>query len=143
VTHPHGAKTSGGENLRIGLEGICERIVLPEWTLAYYNSNWPAVFSTPAMIALMEMAASIAIQPALSPGTLSVGTRIEVDHIKAMPAGVTVIAKAILTEVNGRRLIFDVDAKSSDVVIGRGRIHRALIDLSRFMNVAAGKPSST
>jgi len=75
----------------------------------------------------METATSLAIQPALAPGTLTVGTHIEVDHLKAAPAGVTVVAKATLVEINGRRLIFEVEAKSGDALIGRGRIFRAIV----------------
>jgi fluoroacetyl-CoA thioesterase len=132
----------GGTIIEPGLEATCERVVPHEWTLANFNPDWPAVFSTPSMIALMEMAASLAIGPALAPGALTVGTRIEVDHLKAVPAGATVIAKARLVEINGRRLIFEVEAKSGDVVIGRGRIFRAIVDQERFQAIAAGKPAS-
>lgn len=133
---------SDREKIALGLEATCERVVPLEWTLANFNPNWPAVFSTPSMIALMETATSLAIQPALAPRTLTVGTRIEVDHLKAVPAGTTVVAKATLVEINDRRLIFEVEAKSGEVVIGRGRIFRAIVDLQRFMNIAAGKPAS-
>jgi fluoroacetyl-CoA thioesterase len=90
----------------------------------------------------MEMATSHVIRPALPEGALTVGVRIEVDHLKAVPAGVTVIVDARLVEVNGRRLIFEVEAKSGDDIIGRGRIHRAIVERSRFDAIAAGKPVS-
>lgn len=123
-----------------GLEGVFERVVPPEWTLAHYDPSLPAVFSTPAMIGLMEMATSQVIRPALPEGALTVGVRIEVDHFKAVPAGVTVTVTAKLAEVNGRRLIFEVEAKSGADIIGRGRIHRAIVERSRFQTIAAGKP---
>jgi len=125
-----------------GLEGRLERVVPLEWTLAHFDPNLPAVFSTPAMIGLMEITASHVIRPALPPGALTVGTRIEVDHVKAVPAGVTVVAKAKLIEVNGRRLIFDVEVSSGAEVIGHGRIFRAIVDHARFNAIAAGKPPS-
>ena len=126
-----------------GLEGILERVVPPEWTLAHYDPSLPAVFSTPAMIGLMEMATSHVIRPTLPEGALTVGVRIEVDHLKAVPAGVTVTVNAKLVEVNGRRLIFEVEAKSGADVIGRGRIHRAIVERSRFHAIAASKPALT
>jgi predicted thioesterase len=126
-----------------GLEGVLERVVPREWTLAHYDPSLPAVFSTPAMIGLMEMATSQVIRPALPAGALTVGVRIEVDHLKAVPAGVAVIVDAKLVEVNGRRLIFEVEARSGSDVIGRGRIHRAIVDRSRFHSIAAGKPASS
>jgi fluoroacetyl-CoA thioesterase len=128
---------AGSEKLAIGLEGSCERVVPREWTLAQIDPRLPAVFSTPSMICLMEIATAQTLHPALPPGTLTVGTRIEVDHLKAVPAGVTVVAKARLIEINGRRLIFEVEAVSGGAVIGRGRVHRAIVDHARFMAIAA------
>jgi fluoroacetyl-CoA thioesterase len=136
VTPPELAK------IEPGLEGSCERVVSLEWTLAHYDPKLPAVFSTPAMIGLMEMATSHTIRHALPPGTLTVGTRIEVDHLKAVPAGVTVIARARLVEVNGKRFIFTVEAFCGTEIIGRGRVHQALVEHSRFVAIAAEKPPS-
>lgn len=133
---------AGGAKIKLGIEGSLERTVPAEWTLSHFDPKLPAVFSTPAMIGLMEIAASHTIQSALPPGALTVGTRIEVDHIKAVPAGSTVVARAILVEVNGRRLIFDVEVVCGADVIGRGRIHRAIVDHSRFSAIATAKPSA-
>ena len=79
------------------------------------------------MIALMELATTQAIRPALPEGAITVGVRIEVDHLKAVPAGVTVTAVSKLVEVNGRRLIFEVEARSGALFIGRGRIFHAIV----------------
>jgi predicted thioesterase len=129
-------------NIKPGLEGICERVVSQEWTLSRYDPNLPAVFSTPAMIGLMEMACSHAIRPFLPDGTLPVGVRIEVEHLKAVPAGTTVTAFSKLVEIDGRRLIFEVEARSGADVIGRGRIFHKIVEHSRFIAIAAGKPAS-
>jgi fluoroacetyl-CoA thioesterase len=125
-----------------GLEASIEHVVPVEWTLAQFDLKLPAVFSTPAMIGFMEMATARAIQPVLPSGTLTVGTRIEVDHVKAVPAGVAVVAKAKLVEVNGRRLIFEVEVTSGANAIGRGRVHRAIVEHTRFLAIAADKPPS-
>jgi fluoroacetyl-CoA thioesterase len=125
-----------------GLEGFCERVVSQEWTLSHYDSNWPAVFSTPAMIGMMEMASSLAIRPALPPGSITVGVRIEVDHLKAVPVGATVNVVSKLVEIDGRRLIFEAEARSGGDVIGRGRIFHTIVEHSRFAANAAGKPAS-
>jgi fluoroacetyl-CoA thioesterase len=129
------------ERIKPGLQGSCERIVTPELTLAHIDPKWPAVFSTPAMIGLMELASSRAIQPALPVGSIQVGVRVEVDHLKAVPAGATVTAVSKLVEIDGRRLIFEVEARSGTDVIGRGRIFHAIVEHSRFVAIAAGKPA--
>ena len=125
-----------------GLEGFCERVVSKELTLAHVDPSWPAVFSTPAMIGMMEMATSDAIRPALPAGAITVGVRIEVDHLKTVPAGVTVVAVSKLVEINGRRLIFEVEARSGADVIGRGRVFHTIVKHSQFVAIAAGKPAS-
>jgi predicted thioesterase len=128
--------------IELGLEGRCEQIVPHEWTLAHMNPEWPAVFSTPAMIGLMEMASSQAVRPALPAGSITVGVRIEVDHVKAVTAGAHVKVVSRLVEIEGRRLIFEAEARSGDDVIGRGRIFHAIVEHSRFAATAAGKPAS-
>ena len=135
--------TGGGPaKIEPGLEGFCERVVSHEWTLAHYDPAWPAVFSTPAMIGMMEMASSLAIRPALPPGSITVGVRIEVDHLKAVPAGATVIALSKLVEIDGRRLIFEVEVRNGAEVIGRGRVFHTIVEQSRFAANVTAKPSS-
>ena len=58
--------------LRIGLEGRFERAVQFEYTIAFFDPKLPEIFSTPAMIAMMEAATSLAVEPALPPGKISV-----------------------------------------------------------------------
>ena len=112
----------------LGLEATIERVVLAEHTIRHLNPNLPPVFSTPSMIGLMEHASVQAVQPTLPPGFITVGTRIEVDHLKAVPDGATVRAHAKLVGYKGRFLIFDVEARSGDHVIGRGRVFRAIVE---------------
>jgi fluoroacetyl-CoA thioesterase len=118
--------------LPLGLKSSVERVVPFEWTIAAYDSHLPAVFSTPAMIGMMEVAAAQAIAPELPQGTISVGTRIEVDHLKAVPPGTAVEAHAKLVGANGRFLIFEAEARAGEVVIGRGRVFRAIVPLAPF-----------
>jgi len=128
--------------IELGMEGFCERIVSQEWTLSHVDPSWPAVFTTPAMIAMMEIACSHAIKPALPPGSITVGVRIEVDHIRPVPAGATVIAVSRLAEINGRRLIFEVEARSGEQLIGRGRVFHVIVEHARFVANATGMPAS-
>ncbi|HEU5410177.1 MAG TPA: hotdog domain-containing protein [Candidatus Acidoferrales bacterium] len=116
-------------NLPIGLEASVERVVEFQWTIAAYNPDLPAIFSTPAMIGLMEVAAAESIRPHLPPGHISVGTRIEVDHLKAVPQGKTVRANARYIGNEGRFLIFEVQVRSGDVLIGRGQVRRTIVPL--------------
>lgn len=129
---------STGDLLKPGLEGRYEADVRPEWTRAHFDQHLPAVFSTPAMIGMMEGACAQAVAASLPRGTFTVGTRIEVDHLKALPVGAHVVASARLADVNGRFLVFDVQAHSGGVLIGRGRIFHAVVLLARFESIARG-----
>lgn len=113
---------------RIGLEATVERTVTHEWTIQHLNPDLPPVFSTPAMIGLMEHATVLAVLPELPPGFITVGTRIEVDHLKAVAPGAPVRAWAKFTGYQGRFLVFDVQASSGEHIIGRGRVFRAIVN---------------
>lgn len=91
------------------------------------------------MIGMMEVAAAQAIAPHLPEGTISVGTRIEVDHLKAVPAGAVVEAQAKLSGSRGRFLIFEAQARAGEIVIGRGRVFRAIVPLDPFQTKAADR----
>jgi len=124
--------TTQEQRPRIGLEAALEKIVPREWTLAHFNPELPAVLSTPAMIGMMEIAAAQAVQAELPVGAITVGTRIEVDHLKAVPEGTSVRATARLVEHKGRFMIFEVEASAGEHVIGRGRVYRAVVEPSKF-----------
>ena len=128
--------------LRVGIEGRFERAVAFEYTTAAYDPKLPGMFSTPAMIGMMEAAKSYAVHPALPPGKITVGTRIEVDHLKSAGLGTMVTTTARLAEVNGRFLTFDVEARAGEEVLGRGRIVRAIIDLARIQQKLSQNPSA-
>ncbi len=117
---------------RLGLTASYEKTTPFEWTIQSYDPRLPAVLSTPAMIGMMEVAAALAVQPELPPGAISVGTRIEVDHLKAVPAGTTVVATARLVKHKGRFLIFAVEARAGELLIGRGHVYRTIVEPEKF-----------
>jgi len=131
--HRHGAVPG----IAKGLQSRIECVVPFEWTIAAYDSSLPAVFSTPAMIGLMELAAAQAIRPHLPVGTISVGTRIEVDHLKAVSQGAKVEANARLVGTRGRFLVFETEARAGDTVIGRGTVFRAIVAAGNFHETVA------
>jgi fluoroacetyl-CoA thioesterase len=119
-------------SLPLGLELKIERVVVFEWTIAHIDARLPAILSTPAMIGLMEMAAAHAVQSALPEGMMTLGTRIEIDHLKSCPVGATVHAWARLEKIDGRFLYFAVEARHGELILGRGRVGRAIVDAKKF-----------
>jgi predicted thioesterase len=125
--------------LPLGLEASIERVVPHEWTIAVYDPHLPPFFSTPAMIGMMEVAAANSLLSELPPGAISLGTRIEVDHLKAVYEGATVRATARLVAYQGRFLVFEAEAHSGDLLLGRGRVFRAIVQNKKFQIPAGEK----
>ena len=133
------AHETSERRIPLGLEASIEKVVPHEWTIAVYDPRLPAVFSTPAMIGMMEVAAANSLLSELPPGTISLGTRIEVDHLKAVHEGATVRATARLVGYQGRFLVFDVEAHSGDLLLGRGKVFRAIVQNKKFQMPASEK----
>ena len=92
------------------------------------------VFATPAMVALMENAAMSAVADELPEGSTTVGAMMNTTHIKPSAVGDTVSATAVLKEVEGRKLTFEVRAQDSKGVIGEGTHVRYIVDKEKFMS---------
>jgi predicted thioesterase len=119
--------------LRIGVGYTSTQIVTHELTAAHYGSGLVEVFATPAMVGLMENAAMNAVLPFLQAGNNTVGTEICVKHIKATPMGMRVSSEAVLTEIDGRKLVFSIRAWDEEGEIGSGTHTRYVIDNEKFM----------
>ncbi|NLY44171.1 MAG: thioesterase family protein [Clostridiaceae bacterium] len=91
------------------------------------------------MIALMEQAAAECVQPYLGEGQATVGTKVDIIHMAATPVGAKVCARAQLMEVDGRKLIFKVEAFDEKEKIGEGIHHRVIINVERFMQKVSAK----
>ena len=66
--------------------------------------------------------------------TPAIGAIINTTHIKPSAMGDTVSATAVLKEVEGRKLTFEVHAKDSKGVIGEGMHVRYIVDREKFMS---------
>ncbi len=98
-----------------------------------------AFYSTPAMVGHIETTALQSLIPFLDPGEQSVGIRINVAHTAPTPIGMKVTVKTEVQEVDGRRLVFAVEAHNeSGAKIGEGTHERRVIDIARFMGRGGG-----
>lgn len=119
--------------LEKGLSACSSAIVNAENTAATLGSGDLPVFATPAMVALMENAAMLAVADALPEGSTTVGTEMNVTHIKASGLGAEITATAVLAEVDGRKLTFNVGARDAGGMIGEGVHTRFIVDREKFM----------
>ena len=93
----------------------------------------PKVFATGFMVGFIEWACIQAINPYLDwPVEQTVGTHINVSHSAATPPGLEVVARVKLIEVDGRRLVFEVEVNDLVDVISKGTHERFIIDAEKF-----------
>ena len=120
--------------MEVGLKYESTVVVSPSNTAATLGSGDMDVFATPAMVALMENAAMLAVAAHLPEGSATVGTQMNTSHIKASPLGATITASAELTAVEGRKLTFAVKAWDEKGTIGEGVHTRFVVDRERFLS---------
>ena len=104
--------------LEAGIKGRQEVMVTDENSAAAVGSGLLPVFATPAMVALMEKTAWMSVAPYLNDGEGTVGTKLEIAHNAATPVGMQVWCESELVEVDGRRLVFKVEAFDAKGSIG-------------------------
>ena len=119
--------------LAVGSTGTASRIVDTQVTAATLGSGSLDVFGTPAMVALMEASACDCVAAALEPGTTTVGTQVNIAHLRCTPMGMGVRAEATLTGIKGKMLTFDVHAFDDKEKIGQGTHQRAVISAEPFL----------
>lgn len=117
----------------LGAKASFSMIVAPEHLASRFKDpTLPPVLATPIMILFMENAALNAIRQYLGPGESALGTVVDIRHLAATPAGQRVTAEAVVTGVEGRRIVFAVTAHDEMQEIGSGIHERALVDLRRL-----------
>ncbi len=116
-----------------GLEYASKTIVTDKITAREMGSGDMPVLATPAMVALMENAAMMAVASMLDEGETTVGSMINTTHLRPSAVGAEISAKATLIDVDGRKLTYHVIAMDGDNVIGEGEHIRFIVDRDRFM----------
>jgi fluoroacetyl-CoA thioesterase len=117
----------------VGAAGTFSLVVTPEHLASRFKDvTLPPVLATPIMIMVMENAALNAIKPYLDAGESALGTRVDVRHLAATPAGRRVTGEARVTNVDGRRIEFSVRATDGNEEIGVGTHERVVIQLAKL-----------
>ena len=120
--------------LEIGLKNSSSTVVTDSLTASYIGSGDMPVLATPAMIALMENAAMIAVAPHLPEGSTTVGGFISSTHLKPSKIGETTTAVAEVTKVEGKKIEFKVSAYSGETLLGEGTHTRFIVERQKFMD---------
>ena len=103
-------------------------------TAAALGSGSLPVLGTPRLLAWCEAATCAAIEPTLSDGSTSVGTRVSLEHLAPSPVGAEVEVTASSAHVDGRLHRFTLAARSAGRLVGSGEITRVVVDADRFLS---------
>ena len=125
--------------LELGIKGRQETVVTQDMLASNVGSGLVKVFATAMMIALIEKAAVLSIEPYLDEGQGSVGTQVNVSHCSATPLGMKVHAETELIAIDRRKLTFKVAAYDERGLIGEGLHERFIIDMQKFQSKAESK----
>lgn len=120
--------------LEIGLKNSSSTVVTDSLTASYIGSGDMPVLATPALIALMENAAMVAVAPHLPEGSTTVGGFISSTHLKPSKIGETITAVAEVTKVEGKKIEFKVSAYSGETLLGEGTHTRFIVERQKFMD---------
>jgi predicted thioesterase len=108
-----------------GLRG--ERRAVVTQSMATTHAGGPGVLMAAWMILEMELAAQDSTERFLPDGYTTVGYEICVRHRRPTPVGETFITRAELLEVDGRKLLFRVEAHNPRELIGEGTLRRTIV----------------
>lgn len=120
--------------LEVGLRHTSELQVSDAVTAIQMGSGDLPVLSTPAMTALMENAAMLAVADELPDGCTTVGGHIESSHLRPTKVGDTVRAVAEVIKVDGKQITFHVTAFCGEDLIGGGIHIRYVVDKEKFLS---------
>jgi fluoroacetyl-CoA thioesterase len=121
------------QSIPVGAQGSFSLVVTPDHLAnRFKDATLPPILATPVMIMIMENAALNAIKPYLEAGESALGTRVDVRHLAATPAGRRVMGEAEVTKVDGRRIELRIRATDGTEEIGVGTHDRMVIDLAKF-----------
>ena len=120
--------------LETGLKHTSEQTVSDALTAMQMGSGDLPVFATPAMLALMENAAMMAVANNLPEGCTTVGGHIESSHLRPSKIGEKVSAVAEVTKIDGKKIVFRVAAYSGETLLGEGTHLRFVVEKEKFIS---------
>ncbi len=120
-------------SLKPGIIGTQSCIVSQDLTAQVLKSGTLPVFGSPALAALMEETAYKSIEPFLNEGCTTVGSHLDLNHLKPTGIGSKVDCSSVLETVDGRRLVFTITARDETGEIGMASHERYVINTEKFL----------
>ena len=127
------------EELKVGMSHEIERQTTEEMSAQNVFPHVPHVYATSVMVGHMEAVCAEMVLPHLGEGEQTVGIGMKFSHTSATPLGMKVRFSAKLVEVDGRKLVFEVEGYDEADKIGKATHQRFIIDAEKFNSRVAKK----
>jgi len=129
-------------SLREGLTFELERRVTEAESSDRHGNPVVHVLTTPIVVEWMEEVATAGVQQHLPEGQGTVGSVVNMKHLAATPIGHVVRIVAQLKQIDGRRLVFWIEAFDEVEKIAECHHERFIVDLARFHEKVGKKRGS-
>ena len=129
--------------LKAGITHEMERQVTEDLSAQKVFPHVPNVYATRAMVGHFEEVCAEMVLPYLAEGEQTVGIGMKFTHTAATPLGMKVHFKAKLTEVDGKKLTFEVEGFDQVDKIGEAVHQRFIINAEKFNSKMAAKAKKT
>lgn len=105
-----------------------------------WGSSKARVYATPCMISFMELTSTKLIDQFLEGDEITVGTMVNIKHLKASPLGSKITCKSTITQVTGKFITLDVNCYMNETtLIGTGVHGRFIVEKEKFENKCYNK----
>jgi predicted thioesterase len=121
------------KEIEIGTSRQISEVVTTAQSASQVGSGLLDVYSTPAMIALMEKTSCLCVEKYLDQSESTVGGAVNIRHLKPTAIGQEVICTSKVTAVSGKRIDFEVEVREDGKPIGNGIHTRFVIDKELFL----------
>jgi len=130
------------EALSVGMTHETERQTNEEMSAQKVFPHVPNVYATSVMVGHIEEVCADMVHPHLGEGEQTVGIGMQFSHIAATPLGMKVRFSAKLIEIDGRKLVFEVEGFDEADKIGKATHQRFIINAEKFNSKMAEKAAT-
>jgi predicted thioesterase len=120
-------------NLPVGVKHSLEMVVGTGESARHFGSGLVDVYATPALVAFLEKTSLESILSYLPEGYTSVGSEIQLKHLKASSLGSNIRSDSYLKKIEGKKVFFEWHAWDEKGLIGIGTHTRVIIREREFM----------
>ena len=127
------------EALSVGMTHEIERQTNEGMSAQKVFPHVPNVYATSVMVGHMEEVCADMVHSHLGEGEQTVGIGMKFSHTAATPLGMKVRFSAKLVEIDGRKLVFEVEGFDEADKIGKATHQRFIINAEKFNSKMADK----